>query len=187
VQGYLGVAGQSPEPRTPGWHGGIHTWELEAEGTVWSRSGYQSGNRDVGENFESDEQLERGDVVCLAATSDRIERSTLASNPLVIGIVSTPPAVHFGAGPELKKTGVYPVALGGRVPCKITDENGPIRSGDLLTSAAAPGHAMKSIATRATGRPIHTPGTILGGAARKVDQYAARKVIHLRAVHSTVF
>ena len=32
----------------------------------------------------------------------------------------------------------------GRVPCKISSENGPIERGDLLTSSSTPGHAMKA-------------------------------------------
>jgi hypothetical protein len=35
------------------------------------------------------------------------------------------------------------LALTGRVPCKVTDENGPIQPGDLLTTSSTPGHAMK--------------------------------------------
>ena len=37
-----------------------------------------------------------------------------------------------------------PIALAGRVPCKVTDENGPIRRGDLLTTSSTPGHAMRA-------------------------------------------
>ncbi|HKK61108.1 MAG TPA: hypothetical protein VJ951_01030, partial [Bacteroidales bacterium] len=31
----------------------------------------------------------------------------------------------------------------GRVPCKVTDENGSIKPGDLMTTSSTPGHAMK--------------------------------------------
>ncbi|WP_223846124.1 hypothetical protein [Wenzhouxiangella sp. AB-CW3] len=37
------------------------------------------------------------------------------------------------------------VAIAGIVPVKVTDENGPILRGDLLTTAYTPGHAMKAI------------------------------------------
>jgi hypothetical protein len=49
----------------------------------------------------------------------------------------------------------------GIVPCKSTTENGPIRRGDLLVTAATPGHAM-----RADEPP---PGTILGKALEPLD------------------
>ncbi len=35
------------------------------------------------------------------------------------------------------------LALTGRVPVKITGENGAIEPGDLLTTSSTPGHAMK--------------------------------------------
>jgi len=35
------------------------------------------------------------------------------------------------------------LALTGRVPVKVTNENGPIVPGDLLTSSSTPGYAMK--------------------------------------------
>ena len=39
--------------------------------------------------------------------------------------------------------GQYPVALTGRVYCRVDASNGPIQPGDLLTTSAQPGHAMK--------------------------------------------
>jgi hypothetical protein len=47
-----------------------------------------------------------------------------------------------------------PVAIAGRVPVKVSLENGPIQTGDMLTSASIPGYAMK--ATR--------PGMVIGQA-----------------------
>jgi Chaperone of endosialidase len=40
----LGTLGWSATPRTPGWGGGIHTWDVEAEGTMWSQHGYKQGS-----------------------------------------------------------------------------------------------------------------------------------------------
>ncbi|MEO5936207.1 MAG: hypothetical protein ABIP81_03250, partial [Terriglobales bacterium] len=34
-------------------------------------------------------------------------------------------------------------AVIGIVPCKVTDEGGPIARGDLLVTSSTPGHAMK--------------------------------------------
>jgi len=50
------------------------------------------------------------------------------------------------------------VALAGCTPCKVTDEGGPIRRGDLLTSASTPGHAMRA------ANDEQKPGIILGKA-----------------------
>lgn len=39
---------------------------------------------------------------------------------------------------------LVPLALVGRVPCKVTNINGPIRRGDLLTTSPIPGYAMRA-------------------------------------------
>src|SRR5215207_5892645 len=139
IQGRLGTAGWSPTPRTSGWGGGIHTWDVEAEGTMWSRSGYQSGNRDLAENHLSDTLLESGDVVCLHPVKDRIVLSQQSNAASVVGVVSTAPGMVLNADRDIAEEKMFPVALCGRVPCKVVDENGPIARGDLLTSSSTPG------------------------------------------------
>lgn len=163
IDGNLGTHGFSPIPRTPGWGGGIHTFDIEAEGTIWSRHGVQTGNRDLAENFEALEALEAGDVVSLAADGAGIQRSRQVRDPLVLGVVSTQPGMLLGADPARHEPvpGEYPVALAGRVPCKVSGENGPIRRGDLLTSATPPGHAMRADANAA--------GTTIGKALEDFD------------------
>ncbi len=44
-----------------------------------------------------------------------------------------------------------PLALSGRVPVKVTDENGGIKAGDLLTTSSLTGHAMKFSLIEMTG------------------------------------
>ena len=53
------------------------------------------------------------------------------------------------------------IALAGRTPCKVTDENGPIHPGDLLTSSSTPGHAMRALPVDLEGATIYRPATIL--------------------------
>ncbi len=36
-----------------------------------------------------------------------------------------------------------PLAVVGIVPCKVTDENGPVQRGDLLVTSSKAGYAMK--------------------------------------------
>src|SRR2546426_5936673 len=132
LTGRLGVFGQPSAPRTAGWAGGIHTFDLEAEGTVWSRNGYQSGPRDIAENYESETDLEAGDVVCLdIRKKNRIVRSESPNDPLVLGVVSTAPGFLLHVDPDGKHQDAkhFPVALCGRVPCNVTDEGGPIERG----------------------------------------------------------
>jgi hypothetical protein len=54
--------------------------------------------------------------------------------------------------------GKYPVALTGRVYCWADASTGSIKPGDMLTSSAVPGHAMKAIDKR------RTSGAIIGKA-----------------------
>jgi hypothetical protein len=44
VAGRVSSLGRSATPRTQGWDGGIHTWDVEAEGTMWSQYGYKQGS-----------------------------------------------------------------------------------------------------------------------------------------------
>ncbi len=170
VQGLLGVNGQPASPRTPGWGGGIRTWDLEAEGSAWCRNGWQSGPRDLAENFQSDETLAPGEIVCFHPERDAVVRSAQPNDPLVCGIVSTAPGVLLNSDPDAaERDKLVPVALCGRVPCKVVDENGPIRRGDLLTSSSTPGHAMRAEAVWVDARQVYQSGTILGKALEALE------------------
>jgi hypothetical protein len=57
-----------------------------------------------------------------------------------------------------------PVALLGVVPVKATAEGGAIRAGDLLTTSAAPGHAMRATPVEVGGAAVYRTGAILGKA-----------------------
>ena len=63
----------------------------------------------------------------------------------VLGVISTKPGLTLGGEDLVGKSGI-PVflALAGRVPVMVSDENGPIRPGDLLTTSSTPGVAMKA-------------------------------------------
>src|SRR5262249_45485106 len=62
--------------------------------------------------------------------------------------------------------GKHPVALSGRVYCLADASTGAIKPGDLLTTSARPGHAMK------VADPSRAQGAILGKAmsSLKKDQ-----------------
>jgi hypothetical protein len=63
-----------------------------------------------------------------------------------LGVVSTKPGLLLGADDTSLTSGErgYPVALRGRVPIKLSTENGPIKKGDSLTLSSIPGVAMKA-------------------------------------------
>ncbi|MDD5416249.1 MAG: MerR family DNA-binding transcriptional regulator [Candidatus Daviesbacteria bacterium] len=90
--------------------------------------------------------------------SSTVEKSSKPYDNKVVGIISTKPAITLQNKPGLNsdKPGLStkPVALAGRVPVKVSTENGIIEKGDYLTSSSIPGVAMK--ATR--------PGQVIGKA-----------------------
>jgi hypothetical protein len=169
IRGRIGNYGHSPTPRTSGWGGGIHTFDLEAEGTVWSHGPVQTGARDLAENYAADVALEAGDVVSLALDSDHIVPAATPNDTRVIGVVSTIPGFLLNAPRPQVEASVFPVALCGRVPCKVVDENGPITRGDLLTASSRPGYAMKAVPMVVDGQAIFRPGSILGKALTPLE------------------
>ncbi|MCW5853848.1 MAG: hypothetical protein KIT87_27520 [Anaerolineae bacterium] len=91
--------------------------------------------------------FEPGDVVVLSAeAAGGVEKATAAYDSRVAGVYATNPSV-IGAN---KADGVaridandVPVAIVGVVPTKVSAENGAIQTGDLLTTSATPGYAMR--------------------------------------------
>ncbi len=96
-----------------------------------------------------------GDVVCTsgdASNSIFIEKCSTTSTDNIVGVISGNPGFVLGGNEasNLNASGPYPtsfmpVALGGRVPVKVSAANGPIKAGDYLTSSAIPGVAVKVV------------------------------------------
>jgi hypothetical protein len=113
---------------------------------------YQMGY-DLAEIFETDENVEPGDLVVIDENNKgKLKKSSTPYDKKAVGIVSGAPAVVFEGSMlkvspkpfEFTKGTKPPIALAGRVPCKVSLENGPIEEGDLLTSSSTPGHLMKA-------------------------------------------
>ncbi len=114
-----------------------------------------------------DEDLETGDIVSIDPDlSTGVMKSSKPYDKSVIGIVSTSPGVVIGS---VQKEGVkaMPIALSGRVPTKVSTENGSIYPGDYLTTSSIPGVAMKS--TKA--------GPIIGTAINSFDDDKVGKIL----------
>ncbi|MBI2010332.1 MAG: hypothetical protein HYS86_04130 [Candidatus Chisholmbacteria bacterium] len=71
-------------------------------------------------------------------------KSTASYSPYLVGVVSTSPYQAFGDAIRSVAQNPQPIALSGRVPVKVTNENGPIAAGDYLTSSSTPGFAMRA-------------------------------------------
>lgn len=92
----------------------------------------------------NDQSLVAGEVVSLDTDlKTGVKKSTKSYESTVVGIVATDPGLVIG-GVDKEGVKAVPVALAGRVPVKVSTENGPINSGDLLTASSIPGVAMKA-------------------------------------------
>jgi hypothetical protein len=106
------------------------------------------GGADVAEPFATTQpaELEPGTVVVIDEDhAGKLKLSTAAYDTKVAGIISGAGGVKPGL--RLQQDGVmegdHHVALSGRVYVKADASTGGIRPGDLLTTSATPGHAMK--------------------------------------------
>ena len=83
---------------------------------------------DLAENYEADVEYEAGTVVKFGGEKE-ITATDSEGDSAVVGVISTDPAHLMNADCE----GIaLPVALAGRVPCKVI---GPVAKGDLMVSA----------------------------------------------------
>jgi len=116
-----------------------------------------AGNFDVAEDYPTkDHSIEAGDIVAVDKdNAGHVQKSNGVYDKTVLGVYSEKPGFRLSEnGGAFGTDTAVPVALAGRVPVKVTTENGPIHKGDYLTSSSTPGIAMK--ATR--------PGQVLGKA-----------------------
>lgn len=126
---------------------------------------------DVAENYVSSQQLEPGDIIGAenGTNTSAINKSNKSYQSDIIGIISTKPGVTLNSDLQTDSDHpfIFPVALNGRVPVKVSTENGNIHKGDLLTSSSQPGIAMK--ATK--------PGPIIGKALENFNQQTVGKIV----------
>ncbi|MGH9857355.1 MAG: hypothetical protein ACRD4B_05865, partial [Acidobacteriota bacterium] len=118
-----------------------------APGTIYAANATVQA-ADLAENYISSQQLEPGDLVIPESLSNSlaIVKATTAYQPQVIGVISTKPGfiLNSDAQTDREHPYVYPLALQGRVPVKVSSINGSIQPGDPLTSSPLPGIAMKA-------------------------------------------
>jgi len=112
--------------------------------------------------------IEPGTVVSIDPTREgRLIVSRAPYDHRVAGIVSGAGGVKTGMlmGQDGSVAdGAHPIALTGRVYCRATAANGPIRPGDLLTTSSVPGCAMR------VDDPSRAQGAILGKAMGSLER-----------------
>ncbi len=141
-------------------------FRVHSNGNVSADGVYSTGGADFAERLhvEAAHTYVPGDVLAISRDTDRAV--TLSDQPYstaVVGVYSTKPG--FVGGSVIEETAAdgsaIPVALVGIVPVKVSAENGAIHRGDLLTTSATLGHAMKASEFRV--------GTILGKAMGELE------------------
>ncbi|HEY1064300.1 MAG TPA: FG-GAP-like repeat-containing protein [Candidatus Saccharimonadales bacterium] len=105
------------------------------------------GSPDYAENITvSDPMIEAADVVSMdPGKKESVVRSSVPYDDTAVGVISTSPGFVTNASESEEPDETQrPLALSGRVPVKVTDENGVIVEGDYLTTSSTPGYAMKA-------------------------------------------
>jgi hypothetical protein len=135
---------------------GLSMFRVTSAGDVYTQVGatINTSGADLAERYKSQVPLEKGEVVSIDPQNNHgVKKTAYQYQPDMIGVVSTDPGFVTGAYTEDS----YPIALVGRVPVKVSTENGMIHTGDYLTSASVPGYAMKaSVSGRVLGKALES-------------------------------
>jgi hypothetical protein len=123
-------------------------------------------NADCAEDFDiaDAESVEPGTVMVLG-DGGPLQRSHQAYDKRVAGVVSGAGVFKPGITLDKRKSAGkrLPIALLGKVFCKVDARYAPIEIGDLLTTSPTPGHAMK------VGEPMKAFGAVIGKALRGIE------------------
>jgi len=116
------------------------------EGNVVVTGDIQLAGADLAEQFDlsGSPDVEPGTVVVIEGV-DQVRTSNRAYDRRVAGVISGAGAFRPGIMLD-HRDGLpnrLPLALVGKVLCKVDASYGPIQVGDLLTTSPTPGHAMK--------------------------------------------
>jgi hypothetical protein len=119
---------------------------------------------DCAEEFDVAADLEPGTVTVLD-DDGALRACVRAYDRRVAGVISGAgefaPAIVLDRRQSSRRRA--PVALVGKVYCKVDASNGPIEVGDLLTTSATPGHAMRA------ADPAQAFGSIIGKALKPLS------------------
>lgn len=141
---------------------------LKEDGNLFVKVLTITGGADIAEPFQmSQRDLPKGAVVVIDEEHPgHLKLSTEPYDRRVAGIISGAGGVNPGV--SLSQQGVVegdqPIALTGRVYVRADTSNGPIRPGDLLTTSATPGYAMR------VSDHAQAQGAILGKAMTSLQE-----------------
>jgi hypothetical protein len=136
---------------------------VDSQGNVTAAGTVQAnGSPDIAETIPADDAVRGGDAVCAdLAHRERAVRCK-KGDTAVLGVIAGDPSsflINAGGravgGPPTGK----PLVLAGRVPVKVSLDNGPIRVGDALALSSHPGAVVRAV----------EPGPVVGIALEATD------------------
>jgi len=134
------------EKTGPSGHAGYFAGPVHVTGNITTDGDVILSKADCAEDFDiaDPEPIEPGTVMVLDENGGLV-RCCEPYDRRVAGVVSGAgnyrPAILLDKRPE--QSGRLPIALVGKVYCRVDASNGPISPGDLLTTSMTPGHAMR--------------------------------------------
>jgi hypothetical protein len=155
-----------------------NTGEVRADGAYYGASfNTVSGAADVAERINTSEWVEPGNVVEIDPEHPGFFRKSFSPySTKVAGIISTSPGVilgnNFDEATDDWEDNRPVLAVTGRVPCKVSAENGPIQIGDLLVASSTSGVAMK-------GNPERAIGAVVGKAMEPLEDGTGTIVVQV--------
>jgi hypothetical protein len=140
---------------------------LEVEGNIVATGDVRLSGGDCAEEFdvEDDQVLDPGTVMVIG-DEESLRQCREAYDTKVAGVLSGAGDCKPGIvlGKQTSQSRRMPLALNGKVYCKVDAQYGAITVGDLLTTSPTPGCAMK------VSDPLRASGAILGKALRPLTQ-----------------
>ena len=141
--------------------------KLEVDGNILATGDVRLAGADCAEEFDlAAGQAPEPGTVMVIDNDEKLHRCTEAYDKRVTGVLSgageCKPGIILGkhASPHNR----VPLALTGKVYCKVDAHYAPIALGDLLTTSPTPGHAMKAT------NPLKAFGAVIGKALRPLTE-----------------
>jgi hypothetical protein len=154
--------------KTPNTNGNIVINEGDVilnKGSVYVKGDVVLSNADCAEDFRVSgaKSVEPGTVMVLDGEG-AVSESAASYDKRVAGVVSGAGTYKPGLilDRQAGEPGRVPLALMGKVYCKVDAQYGPVSVGDLLTTSPTPGHAMKA---KDTDKAF---GAVIGKALRPI-------------------
>lgn len=142
---HAGVAGVNDNPNGAGIYGKGGRVAAYFEGDVEVTGDIRLTNADLAEDFTVFDNTEPGEVMVLTEDGTLVQ-STKEYDKKVVGVISG--AGKYKPGIILDKQGKVenrkPIAIMGKVYCKVDASSCSIETGDMLTTSNIPGFAMKA-------------------------------------------